>query len=252
VLFSLVPLAALIVAIVDLVLPGAAREEVVEWVIDTLSGSTGLEESVRRALAPGTTAASGAGLVALGGLIWAASGMMGAIRRAFQTIWGSDAPSSYIRGKIVDFVVVLGAGVVVILAFGLAIVVDVVYEVGSDLGAAVGIAGGGGWLGAAATSAATLGLTFGCFAALYRLVPSSAPRWEAYWPGAAVGAVGFQLATTLYGAYLARFGDLSVVYGSLGAVLGFLLVVWAGSLALLLGAEIVAGWPLAENRQARE
>ena len=102
VLFSLVPLAALTVAVVDLVIPEERREEVVEWVIETLSGSTGLEESVRRALAQGTTTASVAGLVALVGLIWAASGMMGAIRRAFRAIWASAAPVSYLRGKTLD------------------------------------------------------------------------------------------------------------------------------------------------------
>ena len=133
VLFSLVPLAALIVAVVDLVIPEVRRDEVVEWVIDMLAGSTGLEESVRRALEQGTTTASFAGLVALAGLIWAASGMMGAIRRAFHAIWASVVPASYVRGKILDFVVVFGAGLVVIVAFGLGIVVDAVFDAGSDL-----------------------------------------------------------------------------------------------------------------------
>jgi membrane protein len=65
--------------------------------------------------------------------------------------------------------------------------------------------------------------------------------WEALWPGAAVGAIAFQASPNVYGIYLSHFGDLSVLYGSFGAVLGFLLVVWVGSIALLLGAEIVAG-----------
>lgn len=243
VLFSLVPLAALTVAIADLVIPQARRDELVQWIVETLSGSTGLEESVRRALTQGGGAASLAGLVALGGLLWAASGMMAAIRRAFQTIWESEMRESYVWGKIVDVVVVLGAGIVLTVGFGLSIVVDIVFDVGSDIGAAVGIEGAGGWLGAAATSAATLGLVFACFAGLYRLLPTTPPRWEALWPGAALGAVGFQVATTVYSVYLAHFRDLSALYGSLGAVLGFLLVVWVGSIAMLLGAEIVAGWP---------
>lgn len=252
VLFSLVPLVALVVAVVDLVIPESRREEVVEWVIDLLSGSTGLEDSVRRALSQGTAQASVVGLIALGGLIWAASGMMGAIRRAFETIWGSGPRDSYVRGKVVDVVVVLGTGVAVIIGFGLTLVVDAVFEVGSDLGSAVGVEGAGGWLDAAATNVATLGMIFVCFAALYRLLPTKAPRWEALWPGAAVGAIGFQVATTAYAAYLANFGDLSVVYGSLGAVLGFLLVVWAGSIAMLIGAEVVAGWPDSDDGARRE
>jgi membrane protein len=244
VLFSLVPLVALIVAVVDLVLPAERREEFVDWIIDTLSGSAGLEESVRRAVTQGGTRASMAGVVALAGFIWAASGMAGAIRRAFARIW-EDAPREpYLRGKLVDFAVVVGAGLAAILGFCLTLVVDAVYEFGSGLGAALGVESAEGWAGGAvAARASTFLLIFVCFCALYRVVPPAAPRWEALWPGAAVGAVGFKLATTGYGAYLARFGDLSAVYGSLGVVLGFLLVVWAGSIAMLFGAEIVAGWP---------
>jgi membrane protein len=252
VLFSLVPLVALVVAIVDLVIPEGARERVVQWVVDLVSGSTGLEESVHRALNQGPAGASIAGLVALGGLIWASSGMMGAIRRAFEAIWDSGGRHSYVRGKLVDVIVVLGTGIVVIAGFGLSIAADAVYEAGSRIGSAVGIESAGRWLGAVATSAATLALIFACFAALYRVLPTTAPRWEALWPGAAVGAVGFQLATTVYSAYLARFGDLSVVYGSLGALLGFLLVVWAGSIAMLIGAEIIAAWPDPDDGRTNE
>jgi membrane protein len=243
VLFSLVPLIALTVAIVDLVLPEPRREEVVNWVIDTLSGSTGLEDSVRRAVGHGATTASLAGLVALAGLIWAASAMVSAIRRAFGTIWESEALRPYVRGKLVDLAVVFGAVLVAIAAFGIGIVAEAISGLGSGIGSAVGIESAGSWLAAMTSTALTLGMIFVSFAALYRIVPTTAPRWEAVWPGALVGAVGFLLATTVYGAYLSRFGKLSAIYGSLGAVLGFLLVVWAGAVALLMGAEIVASWP---------
>ena len=54
-----------------------------------------------------------------------------------------------------------------------------------------------------------------------------------------MGAIGFELTTIAYGWYLTQFSDRSV-YGSLGALLGFLLVVYWGVVAMLLGAEIVA------------
>jgi membrane protein len=247
VLFSLVPLVALFVSIVDLVVPPGRREEVIAWIVDKLSGTGELEDSVRRALTAGETTASVVGVVALVGLIWAASGMMSAIRRAFQTIWDDSAPRSYVRGKFVDIVVVLGTGLVAIVAFGLSIAVKSVVEVGSDVAAALGIESADGLLSATASGAVTLALTFACFLALYRVVPPVPPSWDALWPGAAIGAIGFQVATTVYGTYLGTFGDLNVIYGSLGAVLGFLLVVWAGAIALLLGAEIAASWPARES-----
>lgn len=243
VLFSLVPLAALFVSIADLVVPASRREEIIDWVVDKLSGTGALEDSVRRALTAGGTTASVVGVIALVGLFWAASGMMASIRRAFQTIWEGSTRRSFVRGKLVDFVVVLGTGLVVIVGFGLSIAVQAVVEVGNDVADAAGIDDAGSVLSATASGAATLALTFGCFLALYRVVPPARPSWDGLWPGAAIGAIGFQAATTVYGTYLARFGDLNVIYGSLGAVLGFLLVVWAGAIALLFGAEIAAGWP---------
>jgi membrane protein len=247
VLFSLVPLVALLVSIVDLVVPDKRRDEVIEWIVVRLSGTGALEESVRRALTASDTSASVVGVVALGGLIWAASGMMGSIRRAFQTVWEDSTPRSYVRGKLVDFVVVLGVGLLAIAAFGLGIAVQAVVEVGSDIAAALDIETAGNALSATAGGAATLALTFGGFLALYRVVAPSPPPWEALWPGAAIGAVGFQAATTVYGSYLAKFGDLNVIYGSLGAVLGFLLVVWVGAIAMLFGAEVAAGWQPKEH-----
>ena len=247
VLFSLVPLVALMVAAADLVLPEGRREELVDWIIDTLAGSAGLEASVQRALTQGEMTTSIAGLVALVGLIWAAGGMMAAIRRAFATIWEHAPREAYLHGKLVDLAAVLGAGLAALVAFGLSIVVDSVSEAEKGIGTTLGIEGLGGWLIAATARAATLLFIFVGFCALYRVVPPVVPRWAALWPGAAVGAMSFKLATTAYGAYLARFGDLNVVYGSLGAVLGFLLVVWAGSIAMLFGAEVVAGWPEARS-----
>ena len=86
----------------------------------------------------------------------------------------------------------------------------------------------------------SLALTLACLIVLYLVVPPVRPRWFALWPGAVVGAIGFELTTIAYGWYLTQFSDLAVVYGSLGALLGFLLVVYWGVVAMLLGAEIVA------------
>ena len=52
---------------------------------------------------------------------------------------GRQPPGSYIRGKFLDFAVVFGFGIVVIVAFGLGIVVDAVFDAGSDIGATFGI-----------------------------------------------------------------------------------------------------------------
>ena len=101
----------------------------------------------------------------------------------------------------------------------------------------------------AAEILASLLVTFAVFLLLYRSVPPVRPRFAALWPPALLGAAAFQIATAGYAFYLARWGNLTPIYGPLGAVLGFLLVVYVGVLVLLIGAELVAAWP---NQEARD
>ncbi len=240
VLFSLVPLVALVVSVVHVFMPAEVADRLVEWLVDDLVGSPGLEESVQRAVVGGRATASVAGLIAVVGLIWAASSMMSSIRRAFEAIWESAPRRSFVRGKLVDLALVLGTGVFAVAAFGLGIAAEAVAQLGGSLGDALGLTGRGDVLGEVMGLATALVVTFVSLAALYRVVPPVRPSWRAVVPGALAGTIGFELATMAYGWYLARFGDLSVVYGSFGALLGFLLVVYAGVIAMLVGAELVA------------
>ena len=240
VLFSFVPLVALTVSLLHLVLPSDLADELARWLIADLAGAPELEQSVDRAVVGGRATASVAVVVAVAGLIWAASGLMGSIRFAFQTIWGAARGRPFVRGKLVDVALVLGAGIVVLLGFGLGIVAQAGAQLGGDLGDSLGLTNPGHWLGEAVGVVTSLLVTLVCFTTLYVVAPPEPPGRRALWPGALVGAVGFELVTVAYGWYLTRFGDIAVVYGSLGALLGFLLVVYWGVIAMLLGAELIA------------
>ena len=62
-------------------------------------------------------------------------------------------------------------------------------------------------------------------------------------PGAVVATVGLHLASAGFSIYLDRFGGFSDVYGPLGAVLAFLLLVYVSAVVLLIGACVAAAWP---------
>jgi membrane protein len=239
VLFSLVPLVALTVSLLYLLLPSDLAERLVDWLFGELAGAPELEDTVERAVVGARGTASVAGLIALAGLIWGATGVMSSMRFAFRAIWETAHRRPFVRGKLLDVALVFATGLVVIVGFALAVVAEAIAQLGGNLGDALGLTGSGDRLGEALGIGASLFVTLVCFAALYRVVPPVRPRWKALLPGAVVGAVGFQLVTIAYGWYLARFGDLADLYGSLGALLGFLLVVYAGVVAILIGAEIV-------------
>lgn len=244
VLFSLVPFVALLVSVIDLVLPETTERRVIDWLIGALSlpGDVGesVEDAVQRTAPPATIA----GAIAIVGLLWAASGMMSSVRSAFRAIWASDADRPYLRGKLLDLALVLGAGILVVSAFGLTLIVQLVTETSTEIATRLG--GGAeatSALGSLAQLAGSLALTFAAFLLLYRVVPPVAPRLLDVVPGAIVAAVGFHLASAGFSIYLRNFADFDDVYGPLGAVLAFLVLVYLIAIVLLLGACVAAAWP---------
>ena len=204
--------------------------------------STSVEGAIQQAGTP----ASVAGAIALAGFIWAASGMMGAIRLAFMAVWGGEVRRPYLRGKLLDGALVLGAGLLILTAFGLTIVVQVATATSTKIADELGLgerATGG--IGALAQLGASLALVFAAFALLYRVVPPVPIRLLDVLPGAAFATVGVHLAVAGFSIYLDRFADFDDIYGPLGAVLAFLLLVWVTAAILLVGACVAAAWPKA-------
>ena len=176
VLFSLVPLVSFLVAVADAVLPDKQRDAVARWLASVVPGQA-LDPPVEQALTGSRVAPTVAGLVSLVVLLWAASGMMGAIRVAFRVIWENDLRRTFVQSKLLDFLLVLGVGLVAVAALGATLIVQVLAEIGRDLSDKLG-AGAEGQVVAGATQILTSGaVTFGILVVLYRFVPPTAPRY---------------------------------------------------------------------------
>lgn len=65
-------------------------------------------------------------------------------------------------------------------------------------------------------------------------------RWRETMPGAAIATACWFIATIVYGFYLTRFADYSIVYGSLGAGIATLVWLYMVSISVLIGAEFNA------------
>jgi membrane protein len=232
----------LIAAILDYTLPDETRENVVDWVLDQIPGTSDLETSVDDAISAAGTTTGIAGLIGLVVLLWSATGMMTSLRVAFAHVWEFERPS-FVRGKLVDGLLVLGGGLVIVVAFGATVLVQVVESIGDEVATSIGLPTHGRLAGTLLGVAATLAVTFLALVALYHVVsPPGTPARDLL-PGAAVAAIGLQALTFGYSIYLANFSDLNALYGSLGAILGFLLLVYLGAIVALVGGEISAAWP---------
>ena len=92
------------------------------------------------------------------------------------------------------------------------------------------------------------------FFALYRWIPAVSVRWRAAFWGALFATVAWQIATAGFAWYLTPgFGRYQLVYGSLGAVVAWLFLIYLISFITLFGAHLSAAinhW-LDENISAR-
>ena len=169
---------------------------------------------------------------------------MGAIRVAFRVIWENDLRRTFVQSKLLDFLLVLGVGLVAVAALGATLIVQVLAEIGRNLSDKLGVGTEGQAVAVVTEILASGGRDIRDFSSCSSASsPPTAPRFRAIWLPALLATIGFHLATAIYALYLARFGDVSAVYGPLGAVLGFLLVVYVGVIVILLGAELTAAWP---------
>jgi len=79
------------------------------------------------------------------------------------------------------------------------------------------------------------------FSILYYAAPNVRQpglRWVT--PGGVVAVIAWMIVSALFGVYVANFGSYNKTYGSLGAVIIFLVWLWLTNIAILLGAELNA------------
>ena len=246
VLFSIFPLAILLVSISGLLLTDdRLRADVVDEIFLALplsedEGRDNLESAVDGI----ATGFSLIGLVAILGLVWSATVMMGSIRQALNQVWGVSHRYPLLKGKLLDLTLVFSVGVLISASIGATVLLQVARNLSDRLSDALGPLGVGA-SGAVEVAAILVPLliSFGTFAALYKYVPRVGTHFRHVWPGALLAAVLFELLKNGFAIYLRYFGDYDAIYGSLGAVIIFLFFVYLSAVAMLIGAEMAAEWP---------
>ena len=123
VLFSLFPLTIALVAVFGLVLQDdELRADVIDEIVDILpvseSGQTDVSQSIEGIASP----LSAIGFISLIALLWGASGMMASIRLGLEAAMKVERGRPAARAKLVDFILVSAAGVLVLLIVGLSVV----------------------------------------------------------------------------------------------------------------------------------
>lgn len=240
VLFSLAPLAIVLVSIFGLVLQDdELRERVTDRVVDVLPVDASGRDDVESAIEAIATPASAAGLVSLLVFVWAASGMMASIRRGLESVM--DAPRRpAARAKLVDIALLAGAALLVLLSVAVGLVTQFVTELVGEVTHAVGLDG------VVLQQAVGVGLPFLLWVvtalALYRFVPAAELRGRDALAGALVTATAVLLISLASDLVYRGTTEWSVIYGSLTSILVFLYSVYLYAGALLVGAAVAVEW----------
>jgi membrane protein len=246
VLFSIAPLAIVLVSIFGLVLQdNSVRRDVINEIVDALPVSAAGRKDVEDAITTIATPASAAALLSLLVFVWAATGMMAAIRQGLESAMNVTESRPIARGKLVDLVLIVGAAALVLVTVGITALGNLVQSASGSLGEAIGL--GAGTIANGLMRSGLFLLSIVVVLLLYRFVPARGLRIRDGIVGAVVTALLLQLISSAAGWTYERTASLSVVYGSLTAALVFLYSVYLHASALLFGAEVATAWSRPET-----
>ena len=173
-------------------------------------------------------------------LVWASSGVFHALTSAVNHAWGVEKRRSFLRHRLVSFLMLLSAGGVLLAGLTLASFVRLAESsrFGNVLSNTL-------WLrwtsGVTAHYAATILLIL-CVALVFYFIPNTKVRFRDVWPGAIMVGILWRIAFSLFAWYASDLARWNVVHGSIAAVVVFLVWIYVSVVILLYGVEMTASY----------
>ncbi len=231
-IFSFVPIIFIAFTVagvfVDVVVTADQFIERIEQILgeDAALMTEELVKSLSETTDTGSTLTTVIGII---GLLFAASLIFFQLQYVLNMIWqvprpAHDETKSYIKGRLLAFIMVLGAGLIVVLAVGANLIITV-------FGSVIGLEA----LQIGATIILYLALATLCLALLYKYLPNIEISWHDVLPGSALTALVMMIATYLYGLYL-RTRDIGSALDAAGPMAVFLLFFFFMAQIFVLGA----------------
>lgn len=182
-----------------------------------------------------------AGIISILTLLWSASGMFTSLAYNINLAWPRASRRNFLQNRLVGLWMIVGLIALIVLSLILSWVtnrlpfMDIADASPSDLILLRLISILGSWL-----------IIFLVFLTLYHWIPTLRVRWSATLWGALIASLAWKAVTASFGWYLgSSFGQYQLVYGSLGAIVAFLFLIYIISLITLFGAHLCAaidGW----------
>jgi membrane protein len=173
-------------------------------------------------------------------MVWAAMGVFGALTSAINHAWGVEKQPNYFKHKLISFVMLVAAGVLLMIGLLLVSAINVVEArwFSVVLSRTPGLAVLQGYV---LKSASTV-LFILIVGMVFYFVPNAKVRFRDVWVGAVLTGLLWRAALSGFSAYVRDMSRLSVIHGSIAAVVVFLLWVYVSAVILLYGAEMTAAY----------
>ena len=250
IVFSLIPLSTVLLAALGFLLRDPdQRRRVLEYVLTALPLRS---DAIVHDSILGLSQRSGTlTVIGLLGLVWAASGLFGAIRVAFNVAWGVQSNRRYIADKWFDIVAVIAVGILLTISLVGTVMIHILQTL-SRMPSGAMLPQSFQILFTALGLVVPAAVSFVLFLLLYRYIPSVKHSLEEVWPGALLAAMLFELAKHGFALYVSHLSSYQAMYGALGAVM--LIMLWAqiSALILLLGAEVAAQYSSMKRERPRQ
>ena len=177
-----------------------------------------------------------AGIVSLGLVLFAATGVFAQLQSALNVVWGVEAKPrgsgimDYARKRFLSFGMLLSILFMLLTSMVISTVIQgFLGSTGDD---------GGGWVIAVVNMVVSFALFTALFAALFKYVPDARLNWKSVGVGATVASALFIIGKFALGLYLGR-GSYENSYGAaIGSFVALLVWVYYSAVILLIGAEV--------------
>ncbi|MGD8402204.1 MAG: YihY/virulence factor BrkB family protein [Anaerolineales bacterium] len=176
------------------------------------------------------------GIISLLTLLWSASGVFTNLAYSINLAWPQASRRNFLEKRLVGLGMIAGLSGLLILSLALDWIINLAPFVNSASASIPGLSLWrffsifGSWL-----------TIFLLFLVLYRWVPTPDVHWSATLWGALTTSIIWKLVTSGFNWYLrSGFGRYQLVYGSLGAIVALLFLIYIVSMITLFGAHLSA------------
>jgi len=235
-LFSLFPLALVIICVTGFILKSpTAQEQLISGIGDLIPiSSTFITSTIT-----GVVSARGTlGIFAIIGLLVGGLSVFYSVSKSLNAAWGIHQPRTFVRERLVVFCMMVGAGLLLLVSILLTTGLKVVHQLEIPVLGSVFLKDIVFWHFVVFVTG--VAIVFVVFLLLYRFVPNTRVQWKDVWPGALAAAICFEVTKFAFVWFVGNFIHYNVVYGPIGTLIALLMWVYISAVILLFCAKFTA------------